>query len=122
VNVLVAEESKRIAMAAKRDSAAMKTISILTLVYLPGTFIAVCQILSPISYFMADILKTVFSAGIFDFNPGSYGSRIGVSRFWWVYLLATACLTFTTVTIWLFYIRWRTEANRREEEDLKNAT
>lgn len=42
VNISVAEDSKRIAAAAKRDSLAMKTISMLTLVFLPGTFVAVC--------------------------------------------------------------------------------
>jgi hypothetical protein len=40
VNILAAEDSK-IAIAAKRDSTAMKTISVLTLVFLPGTFVAV---------------------------------------------------------------------------------
>jgi hypothetical protein len=42
INILVAEDSKKIAMAAKRDSTAMKTISVLTMVFLPGTFVAVC--------------------------------------------------------------------------------
>lgn len=41
VNISVAEDSKKIAAAAKRDSSAMKTVSILTLVFLPGTFVAV---------------------------------------------------------------------------------
>lgn len=44
VNISVAEDSKKIAAAAKRDSLAMKTISTLTLVFLPGTFVAVCII------------------------------------------------------------------------------
>lgn len=41
VNISVAEDSKKIAAAAKRDSLAMKTVSMLTLIYLPGTFVAV---------------------------------------------------------------------------------
>jgi hypothetical protein len=43
INILVAEDSKKIALAAKRDSTAMKTISVLTMVFLPGTFVAVCR-------------------------------------------------------------------------------
>lgn len=42
VNISVAKDSKKIAAAAKRDSLAMKTISTLTLIFLPGTFVAVC--------------------------------------------------------------------------------
>lgn len=41
INISIAEDSKKIAAAAKRDSSAMKTVSMLTLVFLPGTFVAV---------------------------------------------------------------------------------
>jgi Mg2+ and Co2+ transporter CorA len=37
----VAEESAQVSIAAKRDSAAMKSISLLTMVFLPPTFVAV---------------------------------------------------------------------------------
>lgn len=47
LNISVAEDSKKIAAAAKRDSLAMKTVSILTLAFLPGTFVAV-NISSPV--------------------------------------------------------------------------
>lgn len=42
INILIAEDSKKITLAAKRDSTAMKTISVLTMVFLPGMFVAVC--------------------------------------------------------------------------------
>jgi len=38
----IAEESRRVALAAQRDSDAMKKIAALTTVFLPGTYIAVC--------------------------------------------------------------------------------
>lgn len=41
LNVEVARDSKSIAIASKRDSSSMKTISILTMVFLPGTFVTV---------------------------------------------------------------------------------
>lgn len=47
VNISVAEDSKKIAAAAKRDSQAMKTVSMLTLIFLPGTFVAVCFVTPP---------------------------------------------------------------------------
>ena len=39
--IAIAEQSRRIAIETKEDSAAMKTISALTIVFLPGTFVAV---------------------------------------------------------------------------------
>lgn len=50
INISIAKDSKKIAAATKRDSLAMKTIAILTLIFLPGTFVAVCFILFPASY------------------------------------------------------------------------
>ena len=41
VNVEVARDSKEIAAESKRDSSAMKTIAVLTIIFLPGTFVAV---------------------------------------------------------------------------------
>lgn len=42
INISVAEDSKKIAAAAMRDSSAMKTVSMLTLIFLPPTYVAVC--------------------------------------------------------------------------------
>ena len=38
---MISEDQKNIALAAKRDSAAMRVISVITAVFLPGTFTAV---------------------------------------------------------------------------------
>jgi hypothetical protein len=43
----VAEDSSAVAVAAKRDSSAMKTIAVLTTVFLPATFVAVSTRGSP---------------------------------------------------------------------------
>jgi hypothetical protein len=42
----VAEISSQIARAARRDSAAMKGIAVLTMVFLPGTYVAVRGLLA----------------------------------------------------------------------------
>lgn len=44
-NISIAHDSKRIALDTKNDSVAMKTIAALTMVFLPGTFTAVCSAL-----------------------------------------------------------------------------
>lgn len=42
MNHEIAVDSKEIAAASRRDSSAMKIIAVLTTIFLPGTFIAVC--------------------------------------------------------------------------------
>lgn len=41
ISRLVSEASTKVAVASKRDSAAMKTIAVLTMLFLPATFVAV---------------------------------------------------------------------------------
>lgn len=53
----MAGEQRRLAHASKRDSTAMKTISLLGAVFLPGTFLA-----------------SVFSMTFFDFGNGECGT------------------------------------------------
>lgn len=42
VNIQLADTSATIARESKKDSAAMKAIAVLTMCFLPGTFLAVC--------------------------------------------------------------------------------
>ena len=41
VTIALAADSRQIAAATKKDSSAMKTIALLTMIFLPGTFVAV---------------------------------------------------------------------------------
>ena len=41
ITIALAADSKEIAMATKKDSSAMKAIALLTMIFLPGTFVAV---------------------------------------------------------------------------------
>jgi hypothetical protein len=43
LNYQISEQSRDIARENKRDSSAMKAIAVLTMVFLPGTFVAVCS-------------------------------------------------------------------------------
>ena len=40
INIAIAEESRTLAAASKEDSTAMKTMATVTIVFLPGTFVA----------------------------------------------------------------------------------
>ena len=42
MNLIIAEESRGIALAAQQDSRTMRTIGFMTLVFLPSTLVAVC--------------------------------------------------------------------------------
>lgn len=69
-------------------SQSMKTIAVVTLLYLPPTFVA-----------------TLFSTSIFDFGAGGAGERY-VSGYWW--LLATICILLTLITLvmWAMWYKW----------------
>lgn len=59
LNLEIASQQRRVAHATKRDGTAMKTLSLLGAVFLPGTFMA-----------------SVFSMTFFDFNVGMSSSLL----------------------------------------------
>ncbi|CZR54672.1 uncharacterized protein PAC_04556 [Phialocephala subalpina] len=74
----------------KQDTDSMKTIAVVTLVFLPATFIS-----------------AVFSTGIFHFHASEAPDHPKtVSRYGWVYLLV--CILSTTLTIlsWVCWYKW----------------
>lgn len=83
-----AEYTAAIAIDGKRDSIAVKTISVLGIVFLPGTFMA-----------------TLFDVGMFDWkatdNEGQPSLRVSSSM--WIYWAATLPLTAVTILAWLFW-------------------
>ncbi|KAK4497465.1 hypothetical protein PRZ48_011916 [Zasmidium cellare] len=83
--------SAQIAHAAQVDSRAMRTISILGLVFLPGTFIS-----------------AIFSMSFFNFNPGSQDqpARWAVSDKFWLYWIVAIPVTALTVVVWWTWQKW----------------
>lgn len=77
--------SAKIAHAAQVDSRAMKTISILGLVFLPGTFIS-----------------AIFSMSFFNFDPPIQGrpGQWAVSEKFWMYWVVAIPVTALTVVVW----------------------
>ncbi|KAF2735556.1 hypothetical protein EJ04DRAFT_491412 [Polyplosphaeria fusca] len=89
-----------IAVASKRDSAAMKTIAVLTIVFLPPTFVA-----------------TFFSMTLFNWTPQTPGDRI-TSKYFWVYWVVAIPLTALVLIIWRL---WWTMEEKRYRHDLRKA-
>ncbi|KAL4911171.1 hypothetical protein BDW74DRAFT_172635 [Aspergillus multicolor] len=86
-----AEYTAAIAIDGKRDSIAMRTISILGIIYLPGTFVA-----------------TLFSVEMFDWGVNGGGLRLSSSI--WVYWAVAVPLTVLTFSIWAL---WSKRENRK---------
>ncbi|KAI1103800.1 hypothetical protein F4804DRAFT_216951 [Jackrogersella minutella] len=109
LNLEIASQQRRVAHATKRDGTAMKTLSLLGAVFLPGTFMA-----------------SVFSMTFFDFNVGGDGSSgdssdssdgATVSKKLWVYFAVTIPLTLVILLFW--YLIDRRREKRYAEEDVE---
>lgn len=95
-----AEYTAAIAVDGKRDSIAMKTIAILGIAFLPGTFVA-----------------TLFSINMFEFGDPSSGgtSSLTVSPSIWIYWAITVPLTVVTCLVWVV---WSKKENRETNKRL----
>ncbi|KAH6654026.1 hypothetical protein BKA67DRAFT_268130 [Truncatella angustata] len=109
LNLEMAAQQRRLAHASKRDSTAMKTLSLLGAVFLPGTFLA-----------------SIFSMTFFDFNVGpdnnsgpNDGTDAQVSQWLWVYFAVTVPLTLAIVGSWWWLDRRRQRQYALEDEDIE---
>ncbi|PSN66492.1 hypothetical protein BS50DRAFT_589222 [Corynespora cassiicola Philippines] len=94
-----ARQAYYIARAAKKDSCAMRTISVLTLIFLPVTAVS-----------------AVFSGTVFDFgNWGKDGENVA-SDGWWVFLVCCALCTMITIGVWYVWL-FKSEGKLDQEED-----
>ena len=97
----------RISGAVQNDSTAMKTIAVLTLTFLPATFVSVwkfslpCQVLQQLT-----TMQAVFSMTFFNFTPGNeaHPEAWVVSEKIWIYWVISLPLTIVTI---LFWFMWR---------------
>lgn len=100
LNLEIAGEQRRIAHAAKRDSTAMKTISLMGTLFLPGTFLA-----------------SVFSMTFFNFQEDAHP----VNRDVWIYFVVTIPVTAAIVAIWLWFDRRRESQYEKDDADLERS-
>lgn len=109
----MAGEQRKLAHKAKRDSAAMKTISLLGAIFFPGAFLA-----------------SVFSTSFFDFSPASQdaagasadSAMAMVSSKFWIYWVITIPVTMAIVGVWWIWERKRDERYEREDKDLEKGS
>ncbi|KAK7417907.1 hypothetical protein QQZ08_011447 [Neonectria magnoliae] len=99
LNLQIAGEQRRIAHASKRDSTAMKTLSLMGALFLPGTYLA-----------------SVFSMTFFNFEDGA--SPV-VSVQVWIYFAVTIPITALIVGAWLWIDKHRMEQAKKDDEDLE---
>lgn len=74
----------------KQESQSMKAIAVVTLFFLPATFVS-----------------AVFSTGIFNFQVSDpLDKPRTISKYDWVYLLTCVLSTIFTLLSWIFWYRW----------------
>jgi ABC-type branched-subunit amino acid transport system permease subunit len=97
-----------IGAATKSDSAAMKTVAVVTMAFLPATFTSV-SLNSPGCTGYANNLQAVFSMSFFNFSPGNgtEPDEWKVSSQIWIYWVVAIPLTLMTLLAWLFWKRKR---------------
>ncbi|KAF4121232.1 hypothetical protein GMORB2_2194 [Geosmithia morbida] len=100
LNLEIAREQRRIAHSSKRDSTAMKTLSLLGAVFLPGTYLA-----------------SFFDMPFFNFEQRANP----VSTELWVYFVVTIPVTALIIVAWLIYERRREAQHRRDDIDLERS-
>ncbi|CAI6335631.1 unnamed protein product [Periconia digitata] len=97
---IIAQEENKLSRAvaenSKRYSAAMKTVALVTLLFLPPTFVA-----------------TLFSMSMFDWN-GEKPIAETLSSYFWIYWAIAAPLTFAVWFIW--HIWWKMEEKKHMKE------
>ncbi|KAH0278933.1 hypothetical protein KCU91_g2130, partial [Aureobasidium melanogenum] len=82
----------QIARATKADGVAMKTIAIVTLTFLPATYVS-----------------AILGMNLFSYNPDTHGGHITYSPDLWLYFVVSIPLTAAVLTIWWVW-------QRREEK------
>ncbi|KAI9048895.1 hypothetical protein LZ554_006749 [Drepanopeziza brunnea f. sp. 'monogermtubi'] len=104
LNFKMAGEQRKLAHSSKRDSAAMKTISLLGAVFLPGAYLA-----------------SVFSTSFFDFQTDANRGKMVADQFW-IYWAVTVPLTAIIVGFWYVWEKRREARYDREDLDLEKGS
>jgi hypothetical protein len=125
VNIEVAQGMSAIAMESKRDSSAMKTISILGMFFLPGTFVAVsltpyyslsfrAERIIPLLMLTDTMWQAMFAMPVFNWdNDGTLVVNHGFKY----YCAIALPLTFLVFVAWLLPWRlWLSKARSRSSQ------
>jgi hypothetical protein len=99
---------------AKREASAMKAIAVVTMTFLPATFVSVSipvstyWLLSVHVWLARPVAQTIFGNNFFSFEPGRDAGRssFAVSRQFWIYWALSVPLTVATLALWFWWSRW----------------
>ncbi|KAK7177378.1 hypothetical protein PSPO01_16575 [Paraphaeosphaeria sporulosa] len=97
MNAIYSYAARETAIAAKRDSAAMKSIAVLTIFFLPATFFA-----------------ALFAMPFFDFSAPP-GHSVAKDRFW-IYWAFTAPVTLILLTVYITFTKWHDKVGARKQQ------
>jgi hypothetical protein len=100
----MAGEQRKLAHSAKRDSEAMKTISLLGAIFFPGAYLA-----------------SVFSMTFFNFQNSGSGEP-SVSEQFWIYWAVTIPVTTIIVGVWYVWEKRREAIYNKEDMDLEKGS
>lgn len=102
INLVAQEQSQatvRIAQATQNDSAAMRAVAVVTLVFLPSTFVS--------TFFS----MSFFSGGGSSGGTGGIGGGWGMSGMVWLYFVITVPMTGMAMLVWFWWERRYRELN-----------
>lgn len=121
INTRIAKANNAIALETKRESTQMRSIALLTMVYLPMSCVAVRKDPSECSGVMPEKprltqprIQSIFSTSLFNWSPGE-GESV-VSRYIWVLVGLSLGLTAITMLAWHF----TTNRDKMREQQQKN--
>ncbi|KAK6536837.1 hypothetical protein TWF281_001047 [Arthrobotrys megalospora] len=98
LNIELAKDSRMLAIASKRDSSSMKTIAVLTIAFLPGTFVS-----------------ALFAMPVLNWEAKSY-SDVMTEKFW-VYWAVTLPMTLLVVLAWVAWTKRQSWLSRKDHEE-----
>lgn len=96
----------------------MRSISLVTMVFLPGTFFAVSLGgFESDEYLTNNLTQTVFSMTFFDWQGQNGGTR--VSSYLWIYIVVTVIFTAITIGLWYFFVIFRRSGRKAGDEEIE---
>ncbi|KAK1149743.1 hypothetical protein N8T08_005297 [Aspergillus melleus] len=84
--------------AAINDNATVKVVTLVTLIYLPASFVS-----------------TLLGMNLFDFDGGDDGGGFTISRQFWIFVIAAVPLTLLTLASWYFITQRRLRLIRKHK-------
>ncbi len=117
----LAEEAKvdnvimrRLAEKTTQDAAAVKVLTIITLIYLPATVVSVCKAPRQHTYYLANVTKNFFSSQFVTTQSHDNTNTVELTSNAWVFAAVSVPLTILTIVIWWAWIRFQASiANRK---------